>query len=134
MTKCQWIVEVLRFIWTLPITLAGLVLMAAGEGPLWIRRVRGLVFYAVPRWWPIGRHYDAISLGSIVLFRGSKEVGHKMLVRHEEEHIHQAAILGPIMILLYPLMSLVAMVLYHEPYRLNYFEMCARHVSGEDRR
>ena len=102
MTKLLKILKFLGFLWALPVTCLGLlVLLACGT-------------YKVKKW-----------ENGVLVFDDNT------LLVHEQAHVYQCYVLGPFMLVLYPLASLIGWVLYGKPYQNNYFELMARLTAGQ---
>jgi hypothetical protein len=122
----EWIWEVLGFLWALPVSVLGMVLVLASGGGQTFRT--GLRWVVCLRWpWWMGR-FAGMGLGCFILLKPANPS--YTLLTHEAEHVRQCFILGPIVIVLYPLLSLVAWVCYGSPYRFNWMEIMARHRDG----
>jgi len=131
-------IEILGFIWALPVTLIGFLVVLLCGG--WAHRINPqagltptLVFALIPRkMWMFPSRLAGVTLGAFILVRevGSVAVGNP-LIRHELEHVRQCFILGPFVLVLYPLASFLAWLLYRKLYRGNYFEMMARIETGQ---
>jgi len=75
-----------------------------------------------------------ITLGTIVLFRDLKDADlRSSLVQHEMEHVRQCKILGPFVLVLYPLASFLSWLLYNKLYRGNWYEIMARVKAQEQK-
>jgi hypothetical protein len=85
--------------------------------------------------WP--KRIVAVTLGSVILVRDIKQIHNPsgtaltVLFQHEKEHVRQCFILGPFVLVLYPVASFLAWLLYRKLYRGNYFEYEARRIAGE---
>lgn len=130
-----WTLEILGFIWALPVTVLGLLLLLVSGGWMGTNRLVGLRFWFIPRcpwWWP--KRFGAMCLGGISFVRFTD--GYATIppegrtAIHEDEHRRQCWIFGPFMIIFYPLACLWALA-YGKPYRANFFEIMARHVAGQ---
>lgn len=116
------------YLWALPGTLVGLLLAASAaarpavrDGVLDVCGVRG--FCALHR--RLG--FGAITLGHVVIRNRSPEQAaappDPALWAHEMVHVRQWEMLGPLMLVLYPLASVAG-------YRRNPFEIWARRRAG----
>ena len=131
-----WTLEILGFIWALPVTVLGVLLILASGGWVIVKRDFGLRFWFVPRhpwWW--SRRYKAMCLGFVFLYRWPKLIRvegkpRQQTIVHEYEHNRQCQIFGPLMIVFYPLACLWALA-YGKPYRANFFEIMARWKAGQ---
>ena len=106
--------------WALPGTLVGLVLALVGgpQGGFWHRGVLWVrVSRIIPRW------AAAQTWGGVVLTRYEKSP--LAMLRHEDRHATQWAILGVLFMLAYPLASLVASLKGAHYYHGNWFEVDA---------
>lgn len=127
--------QVLGALWTLPNTLAGLIIgafgLAQGAHMHWRRGDLALVFHDLP-WGPGG----AMTLGNVILYTGQDLDSHCMtyehragrredpvivLSTHERAHVFQYMVLGPLFLPLYFLCGGVS-------YR-NRFEQAADHYA-----
>lgn len=113
--------RVLAYLWALPGTLLGLLLgvttltrPAVRDGVLVFESRRG--FAAVHR--RLG--FSAITLGHVMLLNASPA---DALWAHELVHVRQWEILGPLMLVAYPVASVAG-------YRRNPFEAAARRRAG----
>jgi hypothetical protein len=111
----------LGYLWALPGTILGAVLGATTltrptmrDGVLVFQSTRG--FAALHR--RLG--FTAITLGHVMIVNAEPSDG---LWAHERVHVRQWEILGPLMIVAYPLASLAG-------YRRNPFEAAARRRAG----
>lgn len=111
----------LAYVWALPGTLLGLVVGATTislprvrDGVLAFERARG--FGAMHR----RMGFAAITFGHVVIANRPLD---DRLWAHELVHVRQWQLLGPIMLLAYPLASIVG-------YRRNPFEAAARRKAG----
>lgn len=115
------IVRPLGYVWALPGTLVGLLL---GATTLSRPRVRdGVVAFQSPRGFgAIHRRagFAAITFGHVVI--ANRPLG-EHLWAHELVHVRQWELLGPIMLVAYPLASVAG-------YRRNPFEAAARRKAG----
>lgn len=141
-----WILEILGFIWALPVTVLGFLLLLASGGWTATSRSVGLRFWFVPRcpWWWSKRframclgavHFSrqgatfAVTIESVDPYEGIIKAGNQIL-KHEDEHRRQCWIFGPFMLIFYPLACLWALA-YGKPYRANFFEIAARWKAGQ---
>ena len=125
-----WTLEILGFIWSLPVTVLGLLLLVVSGGWKNVNRTKGLRFWFLPRapwWWP--KRFSAMCMGAIHFYRMWGGVS-STTRRHEDEHRRQCWIFGPLMIVFYPLACLWALA-YGKPYRANFFEIMARWKAGQ---
>ena len=115
------IVRPLAYLWALPGTLVGLLL-----GLTTLTRPRGrdgvLAFESARGFGAIHRRlgFAAITFGHVVIANRSLD---ERLWRHELVHVRQWELLGPVMLLAYPLASVAG-------YRRNPFEAAARRRAG----
>jgi hypothetical protein len=121
-----------RYLWVLPVTLAGLVLglMARGSGGAW-QGVNGVLEVAggwparvLQRGFPFSGPVLAITLGHVVLGVSKGALEHTRL--HERAHVRQFERWGVLLLVLYPLASVLAGLRGGNPYRDNCFEREAR--------
>ena len=115
------VLAVLARIWALPGTILGLVL---GTTTLSLPRVRdGVIAFEQARGFgALHRRmgFAAITLGHVVVANRVLENG---LWAHELVHVRQWELLGPLMLVAYPLASVAG-------YRRNPFEVAARRKAG----
>lgn len=142
-TSTKKILEILAFLWALPVTLVGFMAVLLCGGWAWSFQFRWqgrLALVMGPRWmWMFPKWVAAVTLGSVILVRdrADMEAGQQnpsVLLLHELEHVRQCCILGPFMLVLYPLASFLAWLLYRELYRGNYFEIKARIQTDQTRK
>ena len=125
-----WTLEILGFIWALPVTVLGVVLVLVSGGPITITRHGGLRLWFMPRypwWWP--KKFNAMCMGFVFFYR-HPGLAQGQTMGHENEHNRQCRIFGPFMLIFYPLACFWALA-YGKPYRANFFEMCARWKAGQ---
>lgn len=119
--------RVLRYVWVLPASLIGLVLVlpALATGAT-VRRVDGTFEIAGrPIDWavgllPAGMRFSAITFGHVIIGRD-----HAALARcrsHEHVHVRQYERWGVLLLVLYPVSSLIQLLRGRHPYRDNAFE------------
>lgn len=128
-------VRLLRFIWALPCTMLavipGVVTLLLGGS---FRRVGHTIEVAirhsqeqVPRWmskYPFG----AITLGHVIIGQSHELLA--VLRPHEQVHVRQCELFGPLFLIAYPLASLWALFRGRKPYEENAFELQAVRKSG----
>lgn len=128
------------FVWSLPTTALGLCLLALGgfwkKAQFGYYRYKGIwILFQLRSTWCFPKGFVAVNLGAIMLY-SNKDLGSKKNVdqieSHEFEHRRQCFILGPFMLVCYPVASLLAGVLYREPYTMNWFEIMARKKAGQE--
>lgn len=117
--------ELLGFVWTLPNTLIGLVL---GALTFHVPRIHGgaIVFDGPPRGVTVvlaAMHRSAMTLGFVVL--SNVRVDGRLLA-HEQHHIRQSMILGPLFIPAYLALAVGF------GYRRHPMERTARRAAGEE--
>lgn len=117
--------ELLGFVWTLPNTLIGLVL---GALTFHVPRIHGgaIVFDGPPRGVTAvlaAMHRSAMTLGFVVL--SNVRVDGRLLA-HEQHHIRQSMILGPLFIPAYLALAVGF------GYRRHPMERTARRAAGEE--
>ena len=124
-----WLLEILGALWALPVTLIGLLALIGCLG--WTKKIKvypGLRISFQPRkFWFIRKKFKAMNLGSVFFFKDIEDnIGYYKTLIHEDEHRRQCYILGPFIIIIYPLLALLALILYNKEYRANWLEICAR--------
>ena len=117
----------LRYLWALPASLVGLLLtLPALAGGATVRRIDGTLEIAgrpidrAVRLLPAGMRFSAITFGHVII-----GCDHAALARcrcHERVHVMQYERWGVLLLVLYPLSSLVQLVRGRHPYRDNAFE------------
>lgn len=125
-----WTLEILGFLWALPVTVLGFLLLLASGGWLMVNRTEGLRFWFLPRspwWWP--KRFGAMNMGAVYFHRDWRGVSQTTRT-HEDEHRRQCWILGPFTLILWPIFFLVAFM-YGKPYRACWFEIMARWKAGQ---
>lgn len=121
------VLRMLRYLWASPASLVGffLALPALATGAT-LRRVDGTLEIAGrPIDWAVGRlpagmRFSAITFGHVIIGRD-----HAALARcrcHERVHVTQYERWGVLLLVLYPLSSLVQLLRGRRPYRDNVFE------------
>lgn len=145
-----WTLEILGFIWALPVTLLGFTLLCVMAMTGNVERghhVRGIrVWIELKSMWFLRERFRAMCLGSFVFVRDIELVADTKMLRgkvtflseidrqlylHEDEHRRQCWILGGFVIPLYLLFTLLALTLYRKYYRANYLEIVARWKAGQ---
>jgi hypothetical protein len=115
------VARALAFVWALPGTLVGLVV---GATTISAPRVRDgvLAFESARGFGALHRRmgFAAITFGHVVIANHPLDDG---LWAHELVHVRQWQLLGPVMLLAYPLASIAG-------YRRNPFEAAARRKAG----
>jgi hypothetical protein len=88
--------------------------------------------------WFIRKRFNACALGALAFvkadrfnFRKPWSLWRQQLYDHEDEHRRQCWILGPFVIPLYILFTLIAWTIYNKYYRANWLEICARWKAGQ---
>lgn len=115
-----------RRLWALPVTLIGLALILP-YGGFAASTVAGNIEVNCRRIFPSGM--SGQTWGHVIFYKG---VVHPRLRFHEQEHVRQCEILGPIMLLAYPLASLWSKLTGGGWYRGNTFERRARKAAGQE--
>lgn len=116
----------LGFVWAAPLSLAGLIVgwfLGAGDGQ-WLGNAY-VLRTDTPR---IFGGYYGVTYGNVVLLSSE---AHPTTIVHEMVHVYQCMILGPLMVLAYPLASLIARLQGGSWYRDNWFEKQARRYAGQ---
>ena len=116
--------RVLRLLWALPGTLIGLLL-----SPFFDRReVRDGILVCSGARWParLGWHYSAITFGHVVLATSPPDAS---TWAHEQAHVRQYELWGPLFIPAYLIASIAMVVTGHDAYRDNPFEERARRAT-----
>lgn len=124
--------QALRYLWPLPITLLGMlvVLLARGSGGA-LQRVDGVLeasggwpAWVLRRGFPFSGAVAAITLGHVVV--GVSAEALTATRAHERAHVRQFERWGVLLLALYPLAGLIAWARGGDPYRDNLFECEAR--------
>lgn len=130
----------LRYLWPLPVTLMGMlvVLLARGSGGA-LQRVDGVLEASggwpakVLRWgFPFSGAVAAITLGHVVIGVSAEALAATRA--HERAHVRQFERWGVLLLALYPLAGLMAWARGGDPYRDNLFEREARAAEASKRR
>jgi len=129
------LIRLLRFLWASPCTLLavipGVVTLLLGGS---IRRVGHTIEVGirhsqeqVPRW--ISKYpFGAITLGHVIIGQSHELLA--VLRSHEQVHVRQCELFGPLFLIAYPLASLWALFRGRKPYEENAFELHAVRESG----
>lgn len=130
----------LRYLWPLPVTLLGMlvVLLARGSGGA-LQRVDGVLEASggwparvLRRGFPFSGAVAAITLGHVVV--GVSADALAATRAHERAHVRQFERWGVLLLALYPLAGLIAWARGGDPYRDNLFECEARAAEAIKRR
>ena len=134
-----WTLELVGFIWALPVTILGLLVTFLCGGSD-IYHHKGLrLWIMVDNMWFLRKRFNAMCLGAFVFVRKERfntdpdkwSYWQIQLYKHEDEHRRQCWILGPFVIPLYILFTLLAWTLYRKYYRANWLEIMARWKAGQ---
>lgn len=123
------IIRALGYLWSIPNTCLGLLLICTVYFPKYIKWQHGaldvipLIGTLIPRW------AGAQAQGCIVIYRDHERLTRQRLRRHERVHVKQAFVWGPLFFIAYPAASVWAWMQGKDIYRDNYFEIQAR--AGE---
>ncbi len=116
-----------QYLWALPNTIIGL-LLALAYLPKSARWHKGVLEFHV-RWiFPWWTTVVGQTWGCVVVYRPRRDTGGPPgleLQRHERQHVVQGLRWGPLFLLAYPVMCLVALVRGKRPYRDCWFELDA---------
>jgi len=143
-----WFWEILGFIWALPITILGLLLLLvillvnvlAYGGAIDFYHREGLrVWVLVDSLWFLRGRFTANNLAAfnfVKADRFNKDISkwskwQHQLYDHEDEHRRQCWILGLFMLVIWPLTTLLAWVMYNKYYRACFLEIMARWKAGQ---
>jgi len=136
------VARVAGYIWAAPLTLLGLIYVTLFTLLGWYKRIGkfddALVWQLVaeksPEWldkaW---LHWGGHTVGNVVVLKPdiSSDRG-KILLRHEQEHVHQCMVLGVFQPVLYTLAWVgLHFCRYAHPYYDNPFEIDARRAAGQ---
>lgn len=125
-----------RYAWAAPCSAVGLIAalpaIVAGARP---RLMRGALEVAVTR--PGTRMaallrrspFAAITFGHLII--GVDQDQLTQLRDHEHQHVRQYELWGPLFFLAYPASSFMQLILGHDPYRDNHFEVQAREQAKQ---
>ena len=119
----------MRFLWTGPWSLVGLVLALTFDS----RRITHGVLLAEGARWPrrLGWRYRAVTLGHVVLCVDEAD---ERLLDHELVHVRQYERWGPLFVPVYAAASVVAKARGGRAYADNHFEAAARASAGAQQR
>jgi hypothetical protein len=128
--------KVLRYLWTSPTTMPGLLVAAAallsgGEGQVnnGVLEVHGgFASIFLRHLIPLSGGASAMTLGHVVIARDARLLD--LTRAHERVHVRQAERWGPLFIPLYLGASLIAWLKGDDPYKDNVFEREAFERSG----
>lgn len=130
------------FVWAAPLTLLGLIYVHVFVLLRWYKRLGvfgdALVWQLVPEkapawldkaWLRWGGH----TIGNVVVVKHDLTTDRgKLILRHEQEHVHQCMVLGVFQPILYALAYIGLMFCrYSHPYYDNPFEIDARRAAGQ---
>lgn len=130
-----YVVLALGHLWMLPLTLAGFVVV--GIHSLFVGKHvrvswtwRGIVFEYPGRLWGMDSLMGQC-LGGVILVRSTGPISTARTLVHEGQHVFQQMVLGPFILLAYPVSSFAALVRGRHWYRDNVFEIDARREAGQ---
>jgi len=132
----------LGYVWAAPLTLAGLLYVAAFTAVGWCRYtgrwgdawVWNTVHGQAPRILEsIWLHWSGHTMGNVVLLKlDARSERGSIVLRHELEHVRQCMVLGPLQPVLYCLAWLSLSFCRHgHPHYDNPFEVDARRAAGQ---
>lgn len=135
--------SVLGYFWASPITVIGLIYAAFCQACSWYKFIGvygdALVWKVneekIPGW--LGRLYwnrwAGHAIGNVVVVKFDVDSEHGLVIlKHEQEHVHQGMVFGPFMPFLYGLNSLCILCCRNaHPYYDNSFEIDARRAAGQ---
>lgn len=139
MSKVQ---RILGFIWAAPVTVVGLLYVTLFTALGWYKHsgtfddavVWNVVADKAPKWLNgLWLHWSGHTVGNVVVMK--PDVGSdrfKLILRHEQEHVHQCMVLGVFQPLLYSAAYMgLKFCRYAHPYYDNPFEIDARRAAGQ---
>lgn len=120
----------LGHLWAAPLTLAGLAVGIVCGGRI-ARFHRGAIDLVAPARGPLAFFFHrfgvhAFTWGAAIVYRDDRLLGDLRLCLHERVHVKQCLVLGPLMVIAYPLASLWQTLRGGRAYRDNWFERQAR--------
>ena len=124
------------YAWAAPCSAVGLIVaLPAILAGARLRLMRGALEVAVTR--PgtrmagLMRHspFSAITFGHVIIGVDQDQLAH--LRDHEQQHVRQYELWGPLFFLAYPASSLLQLIRGHDPYRDNHFEVQAREQAKQ---
>lgn len=130
------------YTWAAPLTLLGLIYVTLFTLLGWYRRIGRrddafvwqLIQDKAPVWLDkFWLHWGGHTIGQVVVLKPDVDTDRgKILLRHEQEHVHQCMVLGIFQPILYGLASLGLRFCRHaHPYYDNPFEIDARRAAGQ---
>ncbi len=128
------VARVAVLVWSLPVGVVGVVgaflFALLGWGSLQVTQGTLHVIGRGPlARWLHGHGWAAFTLGWTIWFWGEENADNQSIVEHERAHVRQYLLLGPVMLMAYPLAGLWALLRGGHFYRDNAFERSARKVS-----
>lgn len=126
----------LSSLWALPCTMLGLMLAVFGGARLRFETdVRTLEFTAPAKgpwpWFFRRADFAAITIGEVIVWRDLHAMHDRHLAAHELRHVAQYRRLGIFFFIVYPLLSLLAVVMGREVHGGNWLEMDAKLAANE---
>lgn len=132
------LLRLLGYLWSLPVTLAGLLVALVG-GAVYVGTGYGALLFISPTDSLLRRHFfdrfgmAAFTWGAVIIRRTGQDLSSVIvadrLYRHEAAHTRQAMVFGPLMPIAYGVCSLWAWVRGGNPYRDNALEAMARRAE-----
>ena len=130
------LIHLARYTWAAPCSAIGLIAalpaILTGGRP---RLIGGVLEVAVAapgtRMAGLMRHspFGAITFGHVIIGVDQDQLA--QLRDHEQQHVRQYELWGPLFFLAYPASSLMQLMLGRDPYRDNHFEVQAREQAGQ---
>ena len=136
MRPTEGLTPLLRYAWAAPCSAVGLIVaMPAILAGARLQLIRGALEVAVTR--PGTRMarlmlrspFSAITFGHVIIGVDQDQLAH--LRDHEQQHVRQYELWGPLFFLAYPASSLMQLLRGHDPYRDNHFEVQAREQAKQ---
>lgn len=134
--------HMLGFIWALPITAIGLAYVSLFTFLGWYKRLGqfgdAYVWQSLPEKSPkwlnkAWSRWGGQAIGNIVVLKYDVATDRgRVVLRHEQEHVHQCMVLGVFQPIVYGILYLVLMTSRHaHPYYDHPFEIDARRAAGQ---
>jgi hypothetical protein len=134
MNTIKKIALVLGWIWTLPITLGGLLMMLVVSAKFYKLRPAGVLQFTssggLSKLWFDKFNFAATTIGAVTIFHPDYK-DNPEIIRHERQHTYQCMVLGIFFPLAYYGDSLFQMLIGKNFYRDNNFEKSAYSTAND---